>query len=205
MKEIYRLEKEYTVSPETFEKAYRSYQRKFVYPKSYIFMGLFLFLAADFIYAAVKQPDNTLVYLLIMVCLAFAFREWHNPRFVRRRLVETMRGMGEVVYKISVGDGFIDISTVSDGSADDGSEDDDEYEESGGCEDEDIDGLPEKTRINTEEGFKTLEYDEYFLLMQEKKIYFRKQAFLKRSLKLSEKSELKRSKIHCFIRIILRS
>ncbi len=172
MKEIYRLEKEYTVSPETFEKAYRSYQRKFVYPKSYIFMGLFLFLAADFIYAAVKQPDNTLVYLLIMVCLAFAFREWHNPRFVRRRLVETMRGMGEVVYKISVGDGFIDISTVSDGSADDGSEDDDEYEESGGCEDEDIDGLPEKTRINTEEGFKTLEYDEYFLLMQDKKIFY---------------------------------
>lgn len=170
MKEIYRLEKEYTVPPETFEKAYRSYQRKFVYPKSYIFIGLFLLLAAEFIYAAIKQPDNTLVYLLIMVCLAFAFREWHNPRFVRRRLVETVRGMGEVVYKISAGDGFIDISTVSDESAEDGGEDEDE--ESVGCEDEDIDGLPEKTRINTEEGFKSLEYDEYFLLMQDKKIFY---------------------------------
>lgn len=176
MKEIYRLEKEYTVPPETFEKAYRSYQRKFVYPKSYIFIGLFLLLAAEFIYAAIKQPDNTLVYLLIMVCLAFAFREWHNPRFMRRRLVETVRGMGEVVYKISAGDGFIDISTVSEESAEDGGEDEDEDEESGENEEyeeyEDIDGLPEKTRINTKEGFKSLEYDEYFLLMQDKKIFY---------------------------------
>ncbi len=177
MKEVYRLEKEYTVPPEIFEKAYRSYQRKFVYPKSYIFMGLFLFLAADFIYAAIKQPDNTLVYLLIMVCLAFAFREWHNPRFVRRRLTEAMSDMRNAVYKIGVGDGFIDISTVSDGSSeecsnDDEDYDDNEYEDSGGNDDEDTDGLPEKTRINTKEGFKSLEYDEYFLLMQDKKIFY---------------------------------
>ncbi|MBQ8180917.1 MAG: YcxB family protein [Ruminococcus sp.] len=189
MEENYRLEKEYTVSPEIFEKAYRSYQKKFVYLKSYIFMGIFLILAADFIYAAVKNPSNTLVYLLIVVCLALAFREWHNPRFVRRRLVETVRDMGKVVYKIGVGDGFIDISTVDDGSY--GDEDEDEAEDSGGNaeeasaenadEDDEITDdippeaeelMPEKSRLNTKENYSLLEYDEYFLLIQGKEVFY---------------------------------
>ena len=119
MEENYTLEKEYAVSPDIFDKAYKSYQKKFVYLKSYIFMGIFLLLAADFIWAAAKNPGNTLVYLLIVVCIALAFREWHNPRFIRRRLYETVRDMGKVVYKIGVGDGFIDISTVDDGTSGD--------------------------------------------------------------------------------------
>ncbi len=176
MEENYRLEKEYTVSPEIFEKAYKSYQKKFVYLKSYIFMGIFLILAADFVYAAVKNPDNTIVYLLIVACLAFAFREWNNPRFVRRRLVETVTEMGEVVYRIGVGDGFIDISTVDDGTSGD---DEAEQPENEGSEEnpEDIppeaeDIMPEKSRLNTKENYSLLEYDEYFLLMQGKEVFY---------------------------------
>lgn len=178
MEEKYNLEKEYTVPPEIFEKAYRTYQKKFVYPKSYIFMGLFLFLAADFVYAAVKQPGNTLVYLLIMICLAFAFREWHNPRFLRMRLVETVRNMGKVVYKIGIGDGFLDISTVDDGTEDhddDGGEAADEDEEADDLLEDippEMDPLPEKTRINTTENYRLLEYDDFFLLMQDKKMFY---------------------------------
>jgi len=175
MEENYKLEKEYTVPPELFEKAYRSYQKKFVYPKSYIFMGLFLFLVADFVYAAIKQPDNTIVYLLIVICIAFAFREWHNPRFMRMRLVETVRDMGNVVYKIGIGDGFLDISTVDDGKDDEENSDNAEDESPEEDTDETVpedQGLPEKTRINTKADYKLLEYDEFFLLMQDKKIFY---------------------------------
>lgn len=189
MEENYRLEKEYTVPPDIFDKAYKSYQKKFVYLKSYIFMGIFLILAADFVYAAVKSPDNTLVYLLIVVCIALAFREWHNPRFVRRRLYETVCEMGKVVYKIGVGDGFIDISTVDDGTS--GDDEDDETEDSGGnaeeasaenTEDSEENQealppqaeelMPEKSRLNTKENYSLLEYDEYFLLVQGKEVFY---------------------------------
>lgn len=167
MEENYILEKEYTVPPDLFEKAYRTYQKKFVYPKSCLFMGLFLFLAADFIYAAVKQPDNTIVYLLIVICIAFAFREWHTPRFARMRMVETVRDMGEVVYKIGIGEGFLDISTVDDGTEDDEKSDEETYNDAS----EDT-GLPEKTRINTNENYRLLEYEEFFLLLQDRKIFY---------------------------------
>lgn len=168
MEENYKLEKEYQISPEIFNKAYRSYQKKFVYPKNYIFMALFLILAADFVYAAVKTPENRLVYLLIVVCIALAFREWHNPKFVRKRLNETLKDMGMPVYKIGIGEGFVDISTVEE------SETSDETEEEYDPADipDEIDPLPEKTRIAVNSDFKLLEYDEYFLLMQGKSVFY---------------------------------
>lgn len=188
MEEKYTLEKEYAVSPDIFDKAYKSYQKKFVYLKSYIFMGIFLLLAADFIWAAAKNPGNTLVYLLIVVCIALAFREWHNPRFIRRRLYETVRDMGKVVYKIGVGDGFIDISTVDDGTSGDDEDGEDgdsgknaeeasaekaeDTEENDDISPEAEELMPEKSRLNTKENYSLLEYDEYFLLMQGKEVFY---------------------------------
>lgn len=168
MEENYKLEKEYQITPEIFDKAYRSYQKKFVYPKSYIFMTLFLILAGDFVYAAVKTPENRLVYLLIVVCIALAFREWHNPKFVRKRLNETLKDMGMPVYKIGVGDGFVDISTVEEPEISD--EKEEEYDPAD-IPDE-IDPLPEKTRIVVNSDFRLLEYDEYFLIMQGKSVFY---------------------------------
>ncbi len=168
MEENYKLEKEYQISPEIFDKAYRSYQKKFVYPKNYIFMALFLILAADFVYAAVKTPENRLVYLLIVVCIALAFRECHNPKFVRKRLSETLKDMGMPVYKIGIGEGFVDISTVEEPEVSDETEE--EYDPAD-IPDE-IDPLPEKTRIAVNSDFKLLEYDEYFLLMQGKSVFY---------------------------------
>lgn len=173
MEEKYKLEKEYSIPPELFDEAYKAYQKKFVYKKSCIFMCLFLVLAADFVYAAVKQPSNTLAYLLIVVCIALAFREWHNPRFIRRRLSDTVRSMGKVIYKIGVGSGFVDISTVDMGfddedDVDDAADDDDDNDISENEEDM----FPEKSRISTDNGYRLLEYDDFFLLMQDKKVFY---------------------------------
>lgn len=165
MEENYKLEKEYQISPEIFDKAYRSYQKKFVYPKSYIFCALFLIIAANFVFAAVKTPENRLAYLLIVVCIALAFREWHNPKFVRKRLNETLKDMGMPVYKIGIGDSFVDISTVKEPDISDEAFDPTDIPD-------EIDTLPEKTRIAVNQDFRLLEYDEYFLLMQGKSVFY---------------------------------
>jgi len=170
MEENYNLEKEYRISPELFDKAYKSYQKKFVYPKSYIFIVIFLMLAAEFVYAAVKAPENRLVYLLIVVCIALAFREWHNPKFVRKRLGETLRSMETPVYKIGIGDDFVDISTVEEPESTSGNENDEEFDPMD-IPDE-IDPLPEKTRIAVDQNFGLLEYDKYFLIMQGKSVFY---------------------------------
>ena len=160
MNENYKLEKEYKISVDIFREGYREYQKKYVCPKSYIFMGLFLLLAADFIYSAVREPDNLMSYLLVVVCLGFAVREWYNPRKIRRSLVESYAGMGQPVYKISIGDGFADISTVSETTEDDGENADGEYEP------------PEPTRIPFDEQMNILEYEQFFLLVYGKSVFY---------------------------------
>lgn len=175
MEENYRLEKEYKVPFETFKEAYKAYQKKYVRPKSIIFIIIFLILAADFVYAAIKAPDNRLVYLLIMVCIALAFREWYNPKHVYRRVADTVREMGEPVYKIGIADDHIDISTVAieeEASAEEseGAEGEDE----GADEElpEDFDPYPEKSVLQFNEDYGLLEYDKFFLLMDGKKMFY---------------------------------
>jgi len=169
MEEKYILEKEYSISADAFREGYRAFQKKYVYPKSYIFMGLFLILAADFIYAAFKDPSNYFAYILIVVCLALAFREWYNPRKIRRTLVETVQEMGDLVYKIGVGDSFVDISTVS---APDSIEAEDTAEGDGSHEEDADDDVPEPTRIPKDSNMKLREYSDLFLLLYGKQVFY---------------------------------
>lgn len=161
----YRLTKEYRVSYDLFREAYRAYQKKYVYPKSYIYMGLFLVLAASFIAASFVEPTNTLGYILIVVCIAFAFREWYNPRRLRNVLVDTVKEIGEPLYKIGIGEGYIDIMTVvfPEGRVEGELADDTPQE---------IDPIPEKSRIDTKNGYKLLEYEKFFLLMSGRTMFY---------------------------------
>ena len=167
MEENYLLEKEYTVSYDLFREAYRAFQKKYIYPKSYLFMGLFLILAADFIYAAVKDPGNVFAYILIAACAAFAFREWFNPRKMRNNLVDAVREMGEPVYKICIAGDYVDISTVKapvSAESDDNDEDIDFPD--------DIDPMPEHTRLEKNGDLEILEYDSFFLLLSGKNVFY---------------------------------
>ena len=155
-----RIEKKYTIPMDIFIEGYKTYQKKYVYPKNYIFMGIFIVLAANFVYGAVKSPDNLIAYLLIMICLAMAFREWYNPRKVRQRVTEMVKEMGEPVYKITAGDDFIEFSTENAGYLEDGDNDFDKEE------------LPEPTRFNADENLKIMEKEDYFLIIYGKSVFY---------------------------------
>lgn len=169
MEENYRLIKDYKIPYELFREAYHSYQKKYIYPKSYIFMAIFFILAADFIIAAVKEPSNKLVYLLIFVCIAFAFREWFNPRKIRNSIVDTVKELGEPTYRIGVADDYVEISTIDNGSVENFAADPeiDELEYN-----EEYDPMPEKTTLAINDELKILEYDRYFLLMSGKRMFY---------------------------------
>lgn len=192
MEENYKLEKTYKVPHETFKEAYKAFQKKYVYPKSIIFIVLFLVLAADFVYAAIKAPDNRLVYLLIMVCIAFAFREWYNPHRIFQNISETMKALGEPEYKIGIADDHIDITTVSlpedeeeESAEADGETSEDEEDDESELP-EDFDPMPEKSVVKLDESYGLLEYDKFFLLMEGKKVFYilPKEGFTEKELEI---------------------
>lgn len=165
MEENYKLEKEYGISFDLFRKAYHEFQKKNVYPKSYLFMGLFLAIGAVYIAAAVKDPSNSMSYALVFLCFALAFREWYNPRKMRRNIVDTVKAMGELRYSFRIGNENVEFSTLPvhdvENSGEE-SEDTEEYEE---------EELPEATVIPINE-ISVQEYDEFFLLYHGKKSFY---------------------------------
>lgn len=170
MEENYKLEKEYKVPADTVSEAYLEFQKKFIYPKSYVYMTIFLILAfAIMVFGILVMNDASkkqkyITYLAFMMAFVFAFREWYNPRKKRRNIIESVKTLGEPVYKIGIADKFIDISTVSDDLSD-LSEEDKEMTE-------DTDPLPEKTRINIDETFQLLEYNGFFLILSGKEMLY---------------------------------
>lgn len=150
-----KLEKTYKISADIFRDGITAYQKKFVYPKSYVFMCVFLVLTANFVYGAVKAPDNLLAYLLVVVCLVLAIKEWYNPRKMKRNILDTLRQMGESEYKIIIREGFVEFSTI----------------QRGDVENSDDETIP-PTRIQTGENIQILEYDRFFLLIDNKAVYY---------------------------------
>lgn len=171
MEENIRMKKEYSISFDMFRKAYSVFQKKYVYPKSYLFMALFLVIAVIYIFAAVKDTSNTFTYVLIFLCLAMAFREWYNPRKIRRTLVDTVREMGDVTYMLKVKEESIEIETVMTQTIIDAPDSDvlteeetDDYSE--------IDELPEKSVIPINSDLTVQECDEFFLLYIKKQMFY---------------------------------
>ena len=162
MEERYILEKEYSLTADVVREGYKAFQKKFILKKSYIFTALFLILAADFIHAAYKNPENYLCYLLIAICLAFAFREWYNPRRARRAIVESFAGTG-AVYRISVADNHADIATVSSPAPVEAIDADGETVE---------EPLPEPTRIPFDSEYSLDETDTGFCLYYGKTVFY---------------------------------
>lgn len=167
MEENYRLEKEYKLSHDIFRDAYREFQKKNVYPKSYIFMALFLVIAVIYIIAAIKDPSSTLAYILIVICIALAVREWYNPRKARANMIEAVKALGEVTYKLGVGDSYVDISTINTANVENSAEDEEEISD----ENEELQ-LPEKTRIPLDNNFSVQEYSEFFILYSGKEVFY---------------------------------
>ncbi|HRU98449.1 YcxB family protein [Ruminococcus sp. XPD3002] len=159
MEDNIKFVKEYTIPTDVFREGYRAYQKKTIYPRNTIFMVIFLILAANFVYGAVYAPDNYLAYILIVVCLFMAFRQWYNPRKMRRSYVESFAEMGEPVYRLTVADDYAEIGTVSAEPVVEA------FDEDGESHSE---PLPEATRINFGIDTDILEGESYFVLINGK-------------------------------------
>jgi hypothetical protein len=192
MEENYKLEKEYKVPADTFRDAYLEFQKKYVYPKSYIYMAIFGVLAIVLlifgIFAMHDAPKKQkyIMYLAFIVAAAFSMREWLNPRKMRRSLTDSVRALGEPIYKIGIGDKFVDISTVSDDLSNIAEPEKEEKSEEDTEDITETDPLPEKTRINVDEGFQLIEYDRFFLMLAGKEMFYilPKEGFSEAELKI---------------------
>lgn len=163
----YKLEKEYRIPFEIFREGYITFQKKFVFPQANITALSFLLLAVIFVVAIVDDTSQYFAYLLLMVCIAMAFRQWYNPRKLRHSLFETFQTMEETVYKLSISDNCAYISTVCTQNVENSTD-----AEENSDEDYTSEPFPEKSCINFDENFSMLEYEKFFLMFSGKTIFY---------------------------------
>jgi hypothetical protein len=167
------LEKEYSIPYEIFGEAYTEFQKKYVNKRSYILMGIFIALGLVYVWSAIKDPSNTLAYLLMVVCFAFAGINWYNPKRIRRTLMEGIKGLEDEKYRFELFESHIEISTLIPEKEDENDKENDinsELEEElfGDSPDE----VSESSKFYFNDRLKISEKDNFFMLYQLKELFY---------------------------------
>lgn len=106
------INKRYSIPYELFGEAFTVFQKKFVFPKNWLMTGLLLLLAVGNILNIIFGKGDTIGYVLVLVCIALAFINWYNPRKLKRSLMESVKGIENDIYNLTIYPERIVIGTV---------------------------------------------------------------------------------------------
>ena len=106
-----KLEKSYHIPLPLFDKAFRKFQKKFVYPRNIVISLLLFTIGIVYVKAAIDEPSDTLAYLLVVVCLAMIMVMWYNPLKLRRNLMRSLKELENDIYTLSLYDDGVTIRT----------------------------------------------------------------------------------------------
>lgn len=161
--------KRYSIPYEMFEKAYTVFQKKYVYPRNIVLCVILLLVAIGNIVNIVLGNSGTLGYVLVMACLALASINLYNPRKIKKRLMEQIRGIENDVYTLDVLNDKLVVGTVLDPVEQQDSEPE-EYEEVFG----DAEKLEEieKSEIYVNTSLRVTERADFFMVYIKKSMFY---------------------------------
>ena len=106
------VKKRYSIPYELFGEAFTVFQKKFVFPRNRVMSVLLLIFAAGNVLNIMYGNGETIGYVLVLVCIALAFINWYNPRKLKRNLMESVKGIENDVYTLTIYPERIVIGTV---------------------------------------------------------------------------------------------
>lgn len=161
--------KRYSIPYEMFEKAYTVFQKKYVYPRNIVLCVILLLVAIGNIVNIVLGNSGTLGYVLVMACLALASINLYNPRKIKKRLMEQIKGIENDVYTLDVLNDKLVVGTVLDPMEQQDSEPE-EYEEVFG----DAEKLEEieKSEIYVNTSLRVTERADFFMVYIKKSMFY---------------------------------
>ncbi len=152
-----------------FKEAYKAFQKRYVYPKSYGIMALLAIVAVIYGVQVVHgTPSQQPMYcMVIMFCVVLAIFQWYSPRKTRRNLMEAVREIEEDQYFLRVYADCLEIGTML-------------PEEEVRAETKEADALFEDTpqenytgsRIHYSDALLVTEYDTFFMLYLKKSMIY---------------------------------
>ena len=96
------LERRYHIPLSMFQEAFRSFQKKYVYPRNIILTAVLAAVAAVYVKAILDDPSQKLGYLLVVACAAMILITWYNTFKIRRSLNEALREIENDTYEMKL-------------------------------------------------------------------------------------------------------
>lgn len=161
------VKKRYSIPYELFGEAFTVFQKKFVFPRNRIMSVLLLILAAGNVLNIMYGKGETIGYVLVLVCIALAFINWYNLRKLKRNLMESVKGIENDVYTLTIYPERIVIGTVLEPEKE---KEPEEYEEVFG-------EIPVKediadTEIYLNKNVKVIERKNFFMIYIKKSMFY---------------------------------
>lgn len=170
------LTKQYHIPYEMFRDAFTAFQKKYVYPKSYLLTAVFLLVAGIYAYVMAygTEQQRPLYCMIIMVCIIMCGFQWYTPKKIRRNLMESIKGIEGDLYEMRLYPEYLEIGTILP---------DEELSEDTQEADALFDDAPQEnfsgTRIHYSKALLVTEYPDYFMVYIKKANFYilPKQAF----------------------------
>ncbi len=96
------LERSYHIPLPMFDDAFRRFQKKYVFPANILLTVVLLAIAGVYIHAAAKDNSNTLVYLLIVICIGMVLVRWYKTFKLRRSVHDALKEVESDTYTLKV-------------------------------------------------------------------------------------------------------
>ena len=103
---------EYDVKNDEEERAFLTFQKKYVYRHNWIVTAAFGAAALLFLISIFKYPDGYLNYVLCFLSLSVIFITWYNTRRIRKYLIKALKNLEDDKYIFTLYDDSFKIETI---------------------------------------------------------------------------------------------
>lgn len=162
------LEQQYKIPFALFRDAFIAFQKEFVYPRTYAITGILALVIAVYAYFIINGGENAnrgLYCMIILFCIVMIVFQWINPVKIRMNLMEGVREIEDDEYRLRIFPEYLEIGTILPPEDKSAAASDDLFDDT---PEEDFSG----TRIHYNKGMHVIEYPAFFMLYQQKTMFY---------------------------------
>lgn len=107
------IEKEYNIPLDIFNKAFTAFQKKFIYPKTYIMTFCYVFIIIWQVTLIARDIASSISGFIIAISIFAIFISWYNPRKIKNNLLISIKEIETDLYKFKLYEDSIALLALS--------------------------------------------------------------------------------------------
>lgn len=173
MEEEIIIKKRYSIPYEMFGDAFSTFQKRFVYPRNMVMAAILVAAAILNIINIARGNGSKIGYVLVCACLALACLNFINPRKLKNSLMESIKGIEEDVFEMTLTAEKVVIGTVLEPVSEE-EKPKEEYEEvfDDIAQESSVQEEIAETEIYLNSGIIVTEKPEYFMIYIKKSMFY---------------------------------